>query len=319
MLVALLIVPLLGFVSLVSDLGEAYSIKSRTKSAIDLAAIAGISQLEDYTYASTSKSVSLSYLNDNLSNTLPGFTPLSLSSSNIDIQIGIYDSTTKTFTNDEFNPAANSIMINYSHVVDARFANVFMLNQFTLNNSVIASKEIAGYAASNTTLPLTIEESALTAALSNSYMVDLYQSSGGLNSHFTAYDGSANSSDILNQFDHWGIPTGSSPTPASKVDDVFTRYSGSTSTIYSSLPAGGLTGSTYIIPVVSRSGNDVTIQGFVGATIDSIDTGSEYFSITILPAHIDNDTSHGGLKVTKRGNINTTNQPLLANSFLLVL
>ena len=83
----------LALIALVIDTSYAFSSKTKIKNAVDLAALSGISQLTDATAGSilNAKNNALTFLNNNLSATLAGYTPVSLTDSNLSIQTGFYD------------------------------------------------------------------------------------------------------------------------------------------------------------------------------------------------------------------------------------
>ena len=103
----------IGMCCMVVDLSQTYSYKSRLKTACDLASLAGVSQLITTSNVSDAKTAALTFLNNNLTSNLPGFSSLTESSPNLSLQVGVYDSTTSTFTWDETSPSVNAVKVEY--------------------------------------------------------------------------------------------------------------------------------------------------------------------------------------------------------------
>lgn len=322
-LVAVLLVALLGFGSLVGDFALAYATKSRVKTAVDMAALAGISQLEDSSSVTSAKNTALDFLNNNLSETINGFMDLSLSDTSLQIKVGVFDEESRTFTWDESDSDINSISISYTLPAMTIFGNIYMIESIPVSGYVIASKQVAGSAAPNTVFPIAISDSVLSSVHGMSYSVNLYQSGGSTNSYFTSYDGNAMPAEILDQFNFWGLESYNAyaPPPALSTGDTVKYYNGSDVNIYYNIPhASNFEGMTYIFPVVTNTdGTNLQVEGFVGGEITDVDIINKRITITVKPGHIDND--HSGLKVGQGADedIDPTYTYLLANSFGIVI
>lgn len=310
----------MGLGALVIDMSQAYSLKSRVKNAIDLSSIAGISQLTNQSNIDSAKNTALQYLNNNLTKTIPSFTPLTLSSNGLSIQAGIYDFNSMTFTWDETNPNVNALMISYKYNSRSFLANYFMIANITVFDQATAAKISANRAQRGTGFPLIIKSSALSTVANN--MLDLYSATSSDNSLWTDYTNSNPSTtsvrDILNYF-QYGTGT---PSPQLTVNDaIYTTNDGGMAGIFMDMNPNILVGMQYILPLVTQTtSNKSTVDGFVGATISAIkNTGNNRsVTITIVPGFLDNH--FGGLQVTGTGttNIGVSNQNYLADSFRLV-
>ena len=100
----LMIPVILGMGALVTDVSLKYANQTKVKNAVDFASLAGISQLTSQSNISNAKQVALTYLNSNLTASLPSFTSLSLNSQGLSIQAGIYDFSSMSFTVNEQSP-----------------------------------------------------------------------------------------------------------------------------------------------------------------------------------------------------------------------
>ena len=320
-LFALMLTSIIGLGALVLDIGQAYLVKTKLTNALDQAVLAGVSQINSGTSITTVKNTALTYLNNNLSMTLYSFQDLTLSSSDLTVQVGVYDSSTMTFTVNEAIPPANAIKISYTYTSTTFFAPIFMINNLQIQDSAIATKKIAGYMGPGAGFPLALYTSALTSALSNSNMVDLYNS-GGMsdNSSWTDYTSSnPSTTDIRNVVDYFQTGNGTKP-PAVTVNDSFAINDGGMGGVYMDLEPSILESMTYILSVIEDMASGTAMaQGFVAATIDDIvdSMGSQYISITIQPTLIDN--TYGGLGIGPGvGNVGSSEQSLLANAYGLV-
>ncbi|OGI08908.1 MAG: hypothetical protein A3I68_03460 [Candidatus Melainabacteria bacterium RIFCSPLOWO2_02_FULL_35_15] len=320
---ALLLVAILGLGSLVLDLGQSYSIRARIKNAVDFSSIAGVSQLISSTDVDSAKNIALQYLNDNLSMLLPSFNTLTLNNSDVSVQLGIYNFSTMTFTEDEANPSVNAIKVSYTYRTVPFLATVFMIDNIQISESATAAKQIAGNMAPGGGFPLALDSSLLSVARNNNYMVDLVQT-GLVNSYFTSFNSnSASADDIKAVIDYFqNQSTGTSP-PALMVGDDFQINNGTLAAVYMTLDSTYFEGKTFVAPVITPDQNFasmVTVQAFVGLTIDDVyKVGNDYhISATLIPKYIDNMWS--GLTVgAGPGNISTQDQSVLATSFGLVI
>jgi Flp pilus assembly protein TadG len=309
---------LIGMVALVVDLSQSYTYKSKLKSACDLASLAAVSQLANSSDIGTSKTSALNYLNDNLAATIPGFLPLNLSSTNLTIQVGTYDTSTSAFTWDEATSSPNAIKVGYIYPVMTLFADYFMISTINVDAISIAAKQPAGKALNGTSFPLAIDDSTLSEALSNGNMLTLVQTGGSRNSHFTAFDGTADENTITQEINYFESGAGTQ-TPLVSLNDGFTLNNAGSSitSVYSNTSEGSLEGMSFIFPIVERSGSTVTVKGFIGASIDDVNTVGETISITIMPSYIDNN--FGGTTIA--GSVPITDpqeKSLLANGLSLV-
>lgn len=316
----MLLVSLLGLGGFVSDLAIAYTMQARIKNALDLSALAGISQMENTSYISTAKTTALNYFNTNLLSTIPGFTPIAISDPNLTIQGGVYDLSTGTFTLDEVSSDVNALSLSYMTQCMTYFSSIFMIDNINISATATVAKQPAGYIAPGSGFPLVAYESALTSALSNSNMVNLYANGGFTdNSYWTDYtDSNPSTSDVRALLDYLQYMIGSAP-PGVTVNDDFAINDGGMISVYMDLDPTVLIGMTFIFPVIEDGAMiTATAKGFIGARIDAIvDTGSDrYLSITIQPGHIDN--TFGGAKVVMSTTVNPSNQSLLVDSFTLV-
>lgn len=308
----------IGMCCMVVDLSQTYSYKSRLKTACDLASLAGVSQLVSSSNIGDAKTAAVNFLNTNLSSNLPNFTPLSQSSPNLVLQVGVYDPTTARFTWDETSPDVNAVKIEYSYASTTNLAEYFMISNINITGSAIASKQPANTTAAGTSFPLVILDHALSTASVTGYSITLSQSGAGQNSYFSAFDGSANESDI-NQF-IYNFQSGSGTQPPSlTVNNTYKVDLNSPDGIYTSLNEYLLEGRTFVFPIGTISGDSTTIVGFAGATINDIDVAAKTVSVTFIPGYIDN--TFGGTTITGNGEVGITEPveiALLANSFLLV-
>lgn len=317
--VALTATLVLGLSSYVVDLAMAYSYKTRVKNATDLATLAAVSQIQGTSSISTAKDTALTYLNNNLLSTIPGFTATSLGDSNLNIQCGTFDSQSRTFTWDESDPDVNAIMVSYTYNVMSFFGPVLMLGDIPVSGSALASKQPAGYLAPGSGFPLSLYSSALDTALSSSYMVDLYSAGTMDNSFWTDYTASnPSTNDLAGLVDYLQYMIGD-PPPAITVNDSFAINDGGMGAIFMDLDPAVLVGMTYLFTVIEDgASNSAMAQGFVGATIDNIvdSMGDKYISVTIIPGYVDNQ--FGGSSVGGGSNISSGGSSLLADSFTLV-
>jgi hypothetical protein len=312
----------LGLASFVGDIAIGYSIQSRIKAAIDMASLAGISQIVSTSDVTDAKNEALTYLNSNLSNNIPNYSPITLSDSNLTIQVGVYDYTTMVFTWDELSPDINSIMISYTYPIMTVFASVFMVDSIQTSGTSIAAKRDAGYMAPGTGFPLAIDVSALEDAIANGNMLSLYQSGADTNSYLTAFDDNADANDIRDLVEYFQYGTGT-PSVELYVGDEFAINNGSISSVYMDLDLSALTGKTFMFPIVSLEtdmfSQMITAEGFIGANVteffDLDGMGDNYVTIEIIPGYIDNN--YGGSKVGI-STISSGGADLLAQSFTLV-
>jgi|GEM_PF-1852971 len=337
-LFALMLTASLGLGAMVIDVSQGYALKTRIQNAIDSSVLAGISQLNTNSNVSTVKNTALTYLNNNLTSTIPSFQSLALDNSNLAIQVGVYSSTTMTFTQNEQVSVANAIRVSYTYNANTFLAPIFMINNIQITNHSIAAKQIAGYIGPGTGFPLALYRSALTSALSNSNRVNLYSGGGSMDNSFWTNFTSSNPSttDIKNVTDYFQYGTGTKP-PAVTVNDSFRINDGGMGGVFMNLEPSILDGMTYLFPVITCTGGDeegqhggdhehedgectsssssAMAEGFVAGTIDDIvdSMGDKHISITIVPKQIDN--TYGGVGVGPGvGNIGTNEKALLANS-----
>ncbi len=310
----------IGLGAMVLDIGQEYSIKTRIQNALDLATLAGASQIEEDSSISNIKNTALNYLNNNLNMTLPSFSNLTLDSTDLSIQIGVYDFDNMTFTENESLDSANAIMVFYTYESMTFLAPIFMIDNIQISDDAIAVKQAAGSMPPGTGFPLGINTSQLSVALNNANMLDLYQSGASENSYWTKYTANAPSvQDIRDILDYFQYGTGNPPSGISINQEI--AYSNSAMTaLYNDMEPGILVGMTYVFPVVSITMADtIAADGFVGATINSIVDvmGDNYISITIDPKYVENN--YGGLGVgSSSPNIGEEEEELLANSFGLI-
>lgn len=309
----------IGTCCMVIDASQTFSYKSRLKTACDLASLAGVSQLVSTSNVSDAKTAALNFLNNNLTTTLPGFTPLTQSSPNLTLQVGVYDSTTAMFSWDETNPSANAVKVEYLYPSRSNLAEYFMINIINITGSAIASKQPANSSATGTSFPLIVLDHALSTASVTGNTITLSQEGASQNSYFSAFDSNnANQSDI-NQI-IYNFQSGSgTQSPSITTNTSYRADTSSPNGIYTSLNESLLEGRTFVFPIGAINGNDSTIVGFAGATIDDIDTTARTITITFIPGYIDN--SFGGTTIIGNGEVGITEPvelALLANSFLLV-
>jgi hypothetical protein len=314
---AVIFVIAMGFMGYSIDMAQTYSLASKVKTAIDLASLASISQLDGTSSIPTVKNTAVSYLNSNLSMTIPGFTNLTTASSDLSLQVGIYDSSTMTFTWDELSSSVNAIRISYTHTYTPLVLSYFMISAVPVTGTSGASKQIAGYMAPGTGFPLTIDTSTLATALASSNMIDLYASGSMDNSYWTDYTGSnPSTTDIRNVLDYFQEGSGTIP-PGVGINDTFRVNDGGMGGAFNDLDSSVLVGMTYVFPVVTLTSSTTgRADGFIAATITGIvnSMGSKYISITIDPNYVDN--TFGGLQVgTNATNVSSGNQSLLANAY----
>jgi len=322
-LIAMMLASILGIGALVLDSSNAYLNNGRIKNALDLSVLAGVSQLINEQDVSTAKNTALNYLNLNLSMSINSFSNLTLGSENLSIQAGIYNFSNMTFTQDELNPAVNSLMISLAYDSPTLLTNVFMVSTVRISDSTIAVKRAAGQLGAGGGLPIFISSMALTDARLNNNMVNLTQREGeGENSYFTAFsDQNSNANDIRQILSYLEDPTTGTQPPRITVSD---RYSiqvnnGQLGSVYMALDSAAFEGMTFVAPVGTLTGNNEgRIDGFVGVRIDDVyqSMGDWGISITIIPGYIDNSR---GLAINSGPqNIDQNNQNLLATSFGLV-
>ena len=317
-LFAVMVTAILGIGALVTDISLSYSQRANINNALDQAALAGISQLSGPTSISNAKNLALTYLNNNLTKTIPNFTPLTLSSNGLSIQAGIYNSSNMSFTWDEVNPNVNALMISYTYNSMTYLGNIFMIASLQISDNATAAKQVAAKALPGTGFPLVIYTSALADTINN--MLTLYSASGMDNSYWTDYtNNNSSTTDIRNVVDYFQAGMGTIP-PGITVNDTFRVNDGGMGGIFMDLNSNVLVGMTYLFSLVTPGANSqVMADGFVGATINSIvdSMGTKSISITITPGFIDN--TFGGLQIgSGMTNVSSANQPLLSNAFGLV-
>lgn len=315
---------LIGFIGLVVDISQVYAYSSRIKSAVDMASLAGISQLQTVANITTAKTTALTYLNSNLTTTIPNFTSLSLGATGLTIQGGVYDFATSSWTFDESSSSVNSLKVAYTYSVNSLLANYFMISSFSTTSNSIAAKNYAGTALTGTAFPQAVNESALTTALAASNVVNLYVDAGGsTNSYFTSFDSSPTSSEVINDFLHFRTGGGTYPTSISVgstytyITSAFTKAIVFITELFFWIFSGGTAGN-FILPVVSESSGTLTTKGFIGASITSFGLGAMgyYTTITIIPGYIDNTWS--GCQLGTDPTVTGSEKTLLANAYGIV-
>lgn len=320
---AVLLTSILGLGSLVIDVSQSYSLRTRIKNAVDFASVAGVSQLITSADTNIAKNIALQYLNDNLSMLLPSYSTLTLDNPDVSIQVGIYDFNGMTFVENEASPSANAIRVYYSYKSIPFLAIVFMVDNIQISESAIAAKQIAGNMAPGGGFPLALDSSLLSIAQNNNNMIDLVQS-GIANSYFTSFNSdNANANDIKDIIDYFQNQSSGVSPPGLMVGDHFQISNGSLTGVYNQLDSTYFEGKTFVAPIITVDQgftNNVTVQGFIGLTIDDVyKIGSVYhIAATVIPKYIDNMWS--GLTVGPGpGDISLDDQSLLATSFGLVL
>ena len=316
-----LLIPLLiGLAGFVIDVGQQYSIKTRIQSAIDLATLAGASQISTSSSVSNIKNTALNYLNNNLTMTLPSFQALTLDSDGLLIQVSVYDSTVKTFTENESLSNANSLRISYDYNYMTLFTPIFMIDSLQISDHAISARQAAGYMPPGTGFPLVLDSSTLSIARSNNNMLDLFQSGTGENSYWTTFTNNTPTiNDVRDIIDYFQYGTGIKP-PGLTVNDTFVINNGSKAGLYMDMEPSVLIGMTYVFPIVTTDmTSTVKASGFVGATVNDIydNMGDQHVSITIDPKYVDNSFSGLGIGPGP-ANINPDDQGLLANAFGLI-
>ncbi len=319
---AILLTSILGLGSLVIDVSQSYSLRTRIKNAVDFASIAGVSQLSNSTDINNAKNTALQYLNDNLSMLLPSYSTLTLDNPDVSIQVGSYDFNGMTFVENEVSPSTNAIRVYYSYKSVPFLAIVFMIDNIQISESAVAAKQIAGNMAPGGGFPLALNSSLLSIANNNNNMIDLVQS-GIANSYFTSFNSdNANASDIKEIIDYFQNQSIGVSPPALMVGEHFQISNGNLTSVYNQLDSTYFEGKTFVSPIITLDQgftNNVTVQGFVGITIDDVyKIGNDYhIAATVIPKYIDNMWS--GLTVgAGPGNIVLDDQALLATSFGLV-
>ena len=318
LLFALLIPIIIGYGAYVSDLGQAYSMQSRVKGAVDAGALAGISQLNDVSDLTDAKTTALTYINNNLSATIPGFSPLTLSSSNLTIEGGIYDTSNQTFTPDEVSSTVNAIKITLSHTFQNNLATYFMINSSTVQGVSIAAKTNAGGMPPGTGFPLIIMSADFCGDLAGNTITLSPGDSG--NGWWTAFDDMGGTAEVIDILWYWQYGNGTAPTGLS-VGEEFKKHNGSDSSVWMNVDAVALEGMEYIFPIgTDTGGNMIRVDGFVGATVDDVDTSSEEATITIIDNYINN--ANGGTLVESGANTSAITggcaEDLLTDAFQLV-
>lgn len=319
-LVVILLPVLLAMGAFVIDLSQAYANQTRIKNAVDLASIAGISQLNGPASVSNAKNIALQYLNNNLTVTIPSFMSLSLGSAGLTIQVGIYDFSTMNFTVDEANAAVNALMISYSYESMNILAPIFMVTSSQLTGTSTVAKQIAAKLQPGSGFPLVIYNTALDTAQMNGNMVNLYSGTMTDNSLWTDFTTTnPSATDINNVLDYFQTGMGTSP-PGITVNDCFNVNDGDMGSVFMNIDPNVLVGMTYIFPVVTPTNNgQVKADGFVAGIINEIvdSMGQKYVGITIQPGYVDN--TYGGLQIgSGMVNVDSNNQSLLSNSYGLV-
>ncbi len=317
---ALVAIVILGLGAMVIDVAQEYALKTRIQNALDASVLAGASQLKNGSSISTIKNLALNYLNNNLTMTLPSFQSLALDSPGLLIEVGVYDPSTMTFTQNESLSVANSLRASFTYSAKTFLAGIFMINSIQISDDAVVARQIAGYAPPGTSFPLTINSSELTNALTNENMIDLYQSGTGENSYWTVFtNNSPSNTDVNNILDYFQYGTGTKPSTVS-VSDSFVINNGAMSGIYNNLEKANFENMTFVFAVVTPNmSNIVVANGFVGAVINNIENsmGDQHITITVDPNYIDN--TYGGLGVGNGpGNIGMPEQSLLANAYGLV-
>lgn len=321
--VALILVTLLALGALAIDISNSYSAQTKVKNALDLAALAGISQLNGPQTVSLARSTALQYINDNLSMNLPSFETLVIPNNNLSIQLGVYDFTNMTFTWDELNTNVNSIMISFNYNVMTFLATVLSRENVLVGDNTIAAKQPAGELAPGGGFPLVIDSAALSQARANNNMVNLEQTGNNSNSYFTSFSNqNANANDIRDILSYLTDPTSGTRPPGISVNNGFdvNVNNGQLGSVYMDLNSVSFEGMTFVAPVGSlTNNNEARVDAFVGVTINDVyqDMGDWYIDITILPGYIDNTWS-GFTIGSGIQNINNNDTSLVANSFGLV-
>lgn len=301
---AIMITALLSLGALVMDISHGYSIKTKLKNAVDLAALAGTSELTEINAANVmaAKNKALDYLNDNLTMTIPDFSALTLSSTGLTIETGVYAS--MTFTPSDTNPTINALKVSYSYTANPLLGYVIM--SFNVADTAIAAKQIAGTAGAGTSFPLAISTMVLTdAAMNVNHEVTL--TSDMADHYFTYYNtsGSYATSGTLNVtniiFGYEYLPSQSSATapPAVAVGSMYDYETIDNSSFYNTLDSAIYEGKTFIVPIVSTDASKVHIKAYVGFRLDSVvyDSGTMIYTVmgTIIPGYVDN--TWGGLSI----------------------
>ena len=318
---AVLTIVVIGLAALVVDISQLYSVKTRIKSALDQSVLAGISQLVNQSNISDAKNLALQYLNENLTMTFPSFNPLSLDSSNLSIQVGVYDLTNMIFNWNESSPNVNAIMISYTYKTMTIFGGFLGVNELVVSDSSVSVKQIAGRMPSGGGFPLAIERSVLPQARTNANMIDLVQS-GTTNSFFTAFSSSnASTSDIKNILEYFKEQTLGVTPPSLAVGEEFQINNGNLTSVYMTLSDPIYIGKTFLSPIVKSNQNFINIvkvEGFIGFTINNIYMAGNDYHIagTIIPNYVDNKWS-GLIIGAGPGDIPKEDQSLLAVSYAL--
>lgn len=320
-LFAIITIAILAVASLVIDSSYAYSVKTRIKNAVDLSSLAGISQLTNTNSISNVKNTSLQYLNNNLIMTLNPFSPLTLDSQGLMIEVGVYDFNAMTFTVDEQNPNLNALRVVYSHTSMTLLANILMISNIQISDSSTSAKQAAGNLAPGGGFPLAINKSVLPQARLNNNNFDLTQSGEDQNSYFTSFkEDNANANDISDILDFFEEGGGLKPSEI-RIGEEFQINNGVLASVYMDLNESFFEGMIFISPVVTLNNfsNMATVEGFVGFRIrDIYMAGNDYhIAGAIIPSYIDNNWS--GLTPGGRpNNIPISDQGLLANGIGLV-
>lgn len=320
LLVAIMLVAILGMCALVIDLSQAYSNQARIKNAVDLATIAGASQLVGPATVDITKNTALQYLNNNLTMTIPSFAPLTLGSQGLTIQVGIYNFNNMTFTWDELNPSVNALMVSYQYNSNNFLAPIFMVGNTQLIGTATVAKQIAAKVQPGTGFPFVIYSSAINGAVQNGYMITLYTGSTMDNAYWTTYtDSNPSTTDVNSAIDYFQTGMGT-PPPGITVNDDFAVNDGNMAAVFMTLDPNVLVGMTYLFSVVTPTKSPLVVaDGFVGATINSVmdSMRTKSVDITITPGYVDN--TFGGLQIgSGMTNVGSSNQSLLANSYGLI-
>lgn len=320
---------LIGFIGLVVDLSQVYAYSSRIKSATDLACLAGVSQMESVADVTTAKTTALSYLNNNLSMTLPNFTNLTLSSTGLSIQGGVYNFSNSSWTFDESSSSVNSIRITYTYTINSLLAGYFMINSFNTSSNSIAAKYYAGTALDDTACPITVDQSVLTNLVaSGSNDITLYVDAGtDTNAYFSTFDNMSNYGQVVSYLNHLRMDGGMSSTdvlPQVAIGSTFDYISMSLNKNHvftDELLGWTLTANDkYIFPVVSDDAmGTLTVKGFLGAQVTAFGLGAMgyYIDITVIPGYLDN--VQGGLKLGEPTITDSSEKALLADSYGIFL
>ncbi len=310
----------IGLGAMVIDVSQEYATKTRIQNAIDQAVVAGASQISSNSSVANIKNTALNYLNNNLTMTLPSFSNLALNDSNLSIQVGVYNSSNMTFTENESLDTANAIKVAYTYTAMTYLAPIFMIDSIQISDDAIAMKKPAGYLPPGSGFPLAIDVAALDDALTNNNMLNLNQSGMNENSYWTKFTSdNPSANDIEDIIKYFQYGTGTKPGSAS-VNDVIRTNNGNMTANYFDMEPTILEGMTFVFSVVSPlMGGDATLKAFVGATINMVvnSMGDQHLEITIIPQYIENGYGGLGLGPSPSG-LDDDEEDLLATGFGIV-